>query len=362
MVSISVDNSGDILVFSNVMKNLAKITDFLPVHLQTVFDTLCEAEQTEIQRISDPELRETMLSMRIPAPLLPEDAKKQADEIQSIIVTVSANEQLRLFSPFPTELTRCSPFFPLSTQEMSKRVFIEDLIIADHSWGQVRFSGQKLSVYDEDMLMILLAAINESNHKRSVEGYVYTGSMSRLLKMKGINTPGQNHREEAYASYKRMSGSTFEIDTSPAKKGRVGRGGKSVVTNIISNLSYDRKAGLLSATVNPYFFEMYCRGEVTWIDIEIRTKLKSPISKALHRFVQSHQKDYWTGPLMLLAGSLNLDLDSAKNKIRERLKKAIGELIEFKVLQSNSLVHNDNVTLHRTPRKPAKKQVIFDKH
>lgn len=327
----------------------------LPEPLKEVFLSLTKTEQAEIMRVGDQEFQEMMLTVRIPTPPIPDEAKQQANEFHSVIVSASENEQLRLFSPFPTELTRCSPFFPLSTQEMARRDYLEDLIIADHSWGQVRFTGQKLSVYDEDMLMILLAAINESNHVNSMEGYTYKGSLQHLLKLKGITNPGKNHRDEAFMSYKRMSGATFELDTSPKlTKGKT-RGGKTTVTNIISNLSYDRKAGILSATVNPYFFEMYCRGAVTWIDVEIRTKLKSPISKALHRFVQSHQKDYWTGPLILLATSLNLDSDLPMNKVRERLKKAIAELVEFNVLQSASAIDNDQITLRRTPRKPARK-------
>jgi len=330
----------------------------IPAHLQEVFANLPQEEQQRILDIDDPDFREMLISVHQPSAAIADDAKLQADSIQEIVVKAASNEQLRLFSPFPTELTRCSPFFPLSTQEMAKRPFLEDLVIADHSWGQVRFSGQKLSVYDEDMLMILLAAINETSRSRTAEGYTYKGSLSRLLKIKGINNPGQNHREEAYASYKRMSGSTFEIDTSPTRKNKPTRGGKSVVTNIIANLSYDRKAGLLEATVNPYFYEMYCRGEVTWIEIEIRTKLKSPIAKALHRFIMSHAKDFWTGPLMLLAEALNLDTNLPKIKIRERLKKAIAELVEYDVLTSGSSIAADNVTLHRVPRKQSKRQQI----
>lgn len=336
-------------------KELVKFDTELPPHLQEIFDTLNEVEQADIMRVDDPEFRQMMLSVRIPSSDIADDAKGFAAEFHNIVVAASEKEQLHLFSPFPTELTRCSPFFPLSTQEMAARPFLNDLVIADHSWGQVKFTGQKLSVYDEDFLMILLAAINKQNIKRNVEGYTYVGSMTHLLKIKGITSPGQNHREEAYASYKRMSGSTFEIDTSPVRSGKSTRGKKSAVNNIIANLVYDRKAGLLTATVNPYFFEMYCRGEVTWIDIEVRTKLKSPISKALHRFVMSHQKDYWTGPLTLLAAALNLDPDLPKNKVRERLKKAIKELVTSGVLQANSAVINDNVTLNRTPKKPTKK-------
>src|ERR1035437_8819508 len=100
---------------------------------------------------------------------------------------------------------------------------------------------------------------------------------------------------------------------------------------------------------------MYCRVEVTWLDVKIRTKLNSPVSKALYRFIQSHQKDFWTGSVMLLAKALNLDIDLPMNKIRARLKKAITELIGFDLLQPTSTIVNNVVTLRRTPRTSAKK-------
>ncbi len=340
-----------------MLETITTIEDALPEHLQKILRDLTAAERSDIMAVSDPELREMMLSVRIPSPDITVAAKQQAMSFNAIVVAASDKEQLRLFSPYPTELTRCSPFFPLSTQEMANRPFLNDLVIADHSWGRVTFTGQKLSVYDEEMLMILLAAINERNHMRGEAGYTYIGSMTYLLKIKGTNNPGQNHREEAYASYKRMAGSTFEIDTSPTRSIKSTRGRKSAVNNIISNLEYDRKAGLVTATVNPYFYEMYCAGEVTWIDIEIRTSLKSPFSKALHRFCTSHQKDYWSGGLMILAVSLNLDPNLPKIKVRERLKKAISELISVGFLLSKSLIANDNVALYRSPKIMPKKQL-----
>lgn len=323
----------------------------VPENLRAAFEALPEEEKMEMMKYNnDLELRDLILAVKAQYPAdIASAAKDQASEAHQLIVSSTTNEQLKLFSPFPTELTRCSPFFPLSTQDMKERKYIEDLVIADHSWGQIRFTGQKLSVYEEDLLMVLLAAIHERG-LRSIAKYTYADSMTHLLNLKGIQNPGQNHREEAYASLKRMASATFELDTSPRSGQGKKRGGKTIVNNIIANLSYDRKAGILIVTVNPYFYEMFCQGEVTWLDIRIRMRLKSPVAKALHRFVMSHQKDFWTGPVVTLAEALNLDLALPKIKIRERLKKAIADLIAVVVLRPTSGIQTNTATLNRVPR------------
>src|ERR1039457_2517962 len=207
----------------------------IPEHLHQIYEALPDEERQDLARV-DSNTRDSILEMRATAASNPivHHAKAQAAVTHNAIATKSRNEQLKLWSPFPTELTRSSPFFPMSTQEMSKREYIKDMIIADHSWGQVRFTGEKLSVFDEDMLMILLAAINEMKHSR-VDDYTYTGPLSHLLKLKGINNPGANHYEDAYESFKRMMTATFELNSSSKSSTRTQKREKSTVNNIISN-------------------------------------------------------------------------------------------------------------------------------
>jgi len=281
-----------------------------------------------------------------------EDAKRKALTVHEIIAKKSSNEQLKLFAPYPTEFTRTHPFFPMSTKEMAKRPHIEDMIIADHSWGTLKYTGPKLSIYDEDALMVLLATINSDTTTRG--GEIYSGSLSELAKRKGISKPGQNHLNDLYSSYKRMNSASFELNIGEKRKGggKKDKGGTSTVNNIISNVTYDRKKGDISIAVNPYFKEMYCKDRVTWLDVLMRIRINSPIAKALFKFIMSHRDDRWDGPVKLVASTINMDLDLPMNKIRERLKNAIKELVENGVLLPVSSIAGDQITLIRVPRKP----------
>ena len=64
--------------------------------------------------------------------------------------------------PMPTDLCRISPFFPINRNEIKERAFIEDMIIMKSAWGEIQFCGPKLSTYEEDVLMAILALLNKN--------------------------------------------------------------------------------------------------------------------------------------------------------------------------------------------------------
>ncbi|WP_052440444.1 RepB family plasmid replication initiator protein [Geobacter sp. OR-1] len=297
---------------------------------------------------------------------IPAQAKKQAKEIRKAVIEGAGTpEQLKLpLSPLPTELTRTSPFFPMSKQEMSTREYIRDMIIADHAWGSIKYSGPKLSVYEEDMLIILLALLNEANNriKTEVDGqttYTYRGSLLQLLKMKGINKPGKNHYEDALSAFKLMTSARFDLTTN-RQEGKKKIPKKTTFKNLIMGGEYDHDTGEFTVTINPYFYEAYAAGEVTMIDAQMRSQINSPIAKALFRFMQSHRDDCWYGPLMTISAALNLDMTLPKAKLRERLKKSVGELVKLNVLTKESRIEGDHVTIVRQskPLSSAKKKAI----
>jgi len=286
-----------------------------------------------------------------------EAAQEQAQEIQAAVISSGEPaDQLQLrfaFAPYPTELTRTSPFFPMSTQEMSAREYIKDMEIASHSWGTLNYSGPKLSVYEEDYLMILLALLCDTNSRteeQTGEGtttYTYHGSIRQILKLKGIDNPGANHYQATIDALTLLAGASFRLTTTKSEKRGKGTPNTTYINNILSNIKYQHGSGDIAVTVNPYFYESYAQGMVTWLDVRVRAQLKSLVSKALFRFVKSHRDDAWVGPLLTLAASLNLDMDLPKIKLRERIRKAIGELVSTGILLPTSHIDGDTVQLHR---------------
>jgi len=346
------------------------LTIQLPSEYKEIFDKLSEPERVFLldHYKSQPEELRTLLKRLSNAATesISVDAQRTAKEIHTKISTAATKEQLKLFTPFPTQMTRTSAFFPMSKNEMSERAYIKEMVIASHSWGEVVYSGPKLSVFDEDMLMFLLAAINGANEKfvdqiDGVRTYTYRGSLHKILLFKGVEKPSKRDYVEALNSFKLMANARFDLTTHTVGPGGKKTPKKTVFKNLIVGGEIDHETKEFCCTVNPFFYETYAAGQVTWLDVVMRARLKSPIAKALFRFVQSHREDRWQGPLMTLSASLNLDLSLPANKLRARIREAIKDLVEYDILLSNSHLQANTVTLFRNPKPHPKKKIATKK-
>jgi len=335
----------------------------LPAELVGTWISMPEGERESMSRLPTDTQASLVRAFRTRMVRVAESAKAQAAEIKSSVIQAGAPvEQLRFsFAPYPTELTRTSPFFPMSTHEMQKREYIKDMEIANHSWGTLNYSGPKLSVYEEDFLMIVLALLCDNNarilNESEGEGpitYTYVGTIRQILKLKGVENPGQNHYQAVVDALKLMAGAVFTLTTNKKVEPRAGKAASKThyINNIITNIKYAAGSGDIEITINPFFYEQYSDGLVTWVDVRVRAKLKSLTGKALFRFIKSHRDSVWVGPLQTLAASLNMDMDLPKFKLRDRLKVAIKELVAVGQLLAISRIDKDIVYLHRSEVEP----------
>jgi len=126
---------------------------------------------------------------------LSDHALEAAAEIKEIIAPKGDLQPQQGFlacCPMPTDLCRVSPFFPMSKEDMPHRDFIRDMVITTNSWGEIRFTGPLLSTYEEDVLVVLLALLNEIKHRQQgeVEGrstYVYKGPVRPIMTIMGYD-------------------------------------------------------------------------------------------------------------------------------------------------------------------------------
>lgn len=262
-----------------------------------------------------------------PAPMA-EDAKKSAQEARAAILPAKGappqEQGFLAFAPMPTDLCRVSPFFPMSRVEIANRPYIENLVITKSAWGQITYTGPKLSIYEEDALMAVLAAIDALHDK---QGYTYKGPGLPLLKLIGYEKPNKDEYKRLYDSLKRMLGAVFEIDIKSIKR---------KAENVLSTVEVNNKTKDFVVTVNPYFYEMYLAGNVTLIDVIQRRKLKKATAKALYRFMQSHRDKTWQGHFLTLAAALNIETDKLPKHIKEQIKGAIAELKKYGMLHKSS--------------------------
>ena len=297
---------------------------------------------------------------------MPELAQEQATEIRQAVQQAPAEqESLFRWCGFPTDMTRVSPFFPIAAQELSNRLFMRDTLITSASWGEIRYTGPKLSIYEEDALLALLAileSVTKYRKETTVEDrktYSYTGPILPLWRlMYGSKTKSGKEKRPSATDYKRLVGSLELLGVAGVKLALAARSktGKRKIrytslSSMLSNVAWDDENKVLSATINPFFYETYYAGAVTLLDVQKRMEIKGNIAKSLYRFVQSHkaQAPLWAGHFLTLAQVLNMDIEQPAKEVRRLLKDAINELVRQGILDKKSrLQKTDIVTLFRT--------------
>lgn len=292
-----------------------------------------------------------------------EEAKEQAQKIQNEVATAIKSappEQTSLaqWCGFPTDMTRCSPFFPMNVKELGHREFLQDFLITSANWGEIRYTGPKLSTYDEDVLMCLLAMLDKTSKHRyisEIEGektYTYRGPASPLLRLLGYARAGKDAYKRLISSLKRMTvaGVELSISTGKTKSGKRRAPRITQMSAMLSAVYWNDETKELTATINPFFYETYIAGRITLMDTVKRLSLKGVISKALYRFIQSQREGIFTGHFLTLADALNMDREQPARETRRKLKTAITELIRQGALTKKSrFLDSDIVRLERAP-------------
>ena len=285
-------------------------------------------------------------------------AKAQGDEIKKEVAQATPPTTQLTFHSFlgyPTDMTRTSPFFPLNQRDLGKREYLEDYVITSAGWGEIKYSGPRLSIFDEDVLMGLLAfldQVNKNKDKVELEGrttYTYQGPALPLLRVLGHKKPGKNHYTQLLKTLKRLAGAVVELSISggKTKKGKQRPPRKIYISSLLSNVTWDKEKKELSATINPFFYEAFCQGRVTLMDLETRIKLAGSVAKALYRFIQSHKTGKWQGHFLTLADALNIDREKPSFKVKELIKKALTELKKQGIIKKESGFKKDIVLIQR---------------
>lgn len=272
-------------------------------------------------------------------------ARKVAAEVRGEIAPGGAivPEQGWLsFAPMPSDLCRVSPFSPMGKTALASRPFVEDLVIVKSAWGELRYTGPRLSIFEEDVFLALLALIEEPGEGTEVElmgkpTVTWIGPIRRLLSLMGL-TDGAANYSRVRRALKLMRATTFEL---ALKSGRVNGCG------LLGGYDLDPKTGQDRVTVDPVFYELYSRGSVTRLDVERRAKLPGAVAKCLYRFIMSHKGPKWSGHWMTVARAINLDMDQPDKKLRQMLRGGIAALVKSGVLTKASALEKETLTMVR---------------
>lgn len=301
-----------------------------------------ESIESILEKTRDPKLRAITqrLYEKSKASNIGFQAQETARDIQKAIAPDGKipPEQLHLaFIPMPTDMCRVSPFFPMARQKLKERPYIRDMVITSSSWGEIKYTGPKLSTYDEDALLAVLSILDSAENRQTTEikdqrTYTYRGPLLPVLKKMGYTKFGRTNYKRAIDSLELMTVAGVKLIIYK----RTSRGKRKIKETIMNSMfavaKWNEENKELVITVNPYFYECYMAGSVTLLDVKLRSKIKSPIAKSLYRFMQSHRSVQWEGHFLTLSASLNLDQNQPMWKIRQLVKLAINELIKKRFL------------------------------
>lgn len=267
-----------------------------------------------------------------------EHAKQVAEEIRKEVApqgALPAEQGWLAFAPMPSDLCRVSPFFPMSRVEMANRPFIQGMAIASTAWGEVTYTGPKLSTFEEDVLLAILALL-KTVQPDAENSWTYSGPLRPILTAMGYKNTGKNDYLRIKSALERLTVAGVKLQT---------KRGKWTMSTMLTWAGGDDKGRALTVTLNPYFCEMFAAGSVNLLDLAKRAELSRPVSKALHRFATSHRGD-WRGHFLTLAAAINLGgEDKPAKEQRRQIRQAMTELRKVGVISNKSKFSGDIVTL-----------------
>jgi len=287
-------------------------------------------------------------------------------DTNSTHANINTGEYSSLWAEYPTDITRVSPFFPVNKNSNAKKTFLENFVISAGNWGSITYSGPILTTDDESVLLSILAALDKASLNRKEEiiiektgeetkTYKYCGPLVPLFQYMGysnLKNVSEKNRQSFLRSLKRLMSAVFTLDM---------KSKSTKISNVLSNVEWDKNTKELHVVLNPFFYESFCNGTTTLIDVLKRAAIAGNIAKSLYRFVQSQKqrpdKPVFKGFFITLADSLNMNIDADPKEIKKTLRASMQELIKHGILTAESQIDRKGVvTLYRSQKTFPKSQ------
>jgi len=195
-------------------------------------------------------------------------------------------------------------------------------------------TGQRLSVYDETVLLALLIL-----SKRQKSPTVETNP-NELCSIMGVSASTHTYNA-IWNSIDYLVGTKIRLDEIKGK-GKNRRLRPLMINTILTGATADvNSRKKIIVTLNPYFIQMYTESFITNIDFNLRKRLKSDIAKVLYRFYESQRGDTYNCHILTIAKAINISLHLPLYKIRDRIRRAHAELKRCGYLSRAMIKKND---------------------
>ena len=263
------------------------------------------------------------------------EINKSVNDVKKELAKLPPEQKQLSFSFLPVDMTRISPFFPMSKTEMGDRPL--EKLRWENSWGVIDIQGERLSIFDES---VLLAVLKLTKIKRS---FTLVTTRNEICTTMGVS-PSKDSYVAIWNCLKRLiyTGVGLELWEGKGKQRKtVIRMAHTMLTGSIENRDK------LTITVNPYFEKMFLDNFTTSIDMDFRSSLKGDITKALYRFYEGQSQDIFKCHIDKLCAAVNIDKKLPKFTIRRHIRSGIKELIDKKYLVSGEINKQDIVIVKK---------------
>jgi hypothetical protein len=217
----------------------------------------------------------------------------------------------------PVKLARTSPFFPMSRKDMKDRPIFNEVVM-ENAWGKITVSGVKLSIYDESVLLAVLSLSRQHRH------HLINTTYTELCHTMNINK-GTTQYNSISQSLKRLTGTVVNTELYEQKDGK-----KTIIEDIagtmINHVRQQPQSTKVEIDVSPYFLALYGANLTTSINLDERSKLKGDITKAIYRFLQTHEAGAIPFGMLTFCKGINLETEQPLAEIRKKLRSALTEL------------------------------------
>lgn len=277
-----------------------------------------------------------------------EEISQEVNKTKALIAEQAPDPEQGVFSFLPTSLTRTSPFHPMSKREMKDRSLPPGGLSWETSWGRIIIKGEKLSIYDESVLLAILLLM-----KKHKTGTTFRTTRHELCKAMTV-TPCKDTYRAIWGSLDRLTGAKINLevwDTKAKGKGAKKKIKRRMTNTILAGAIQDEKTGKLLITINPYFFAMFAENLVTNINLKLRAALKGDIAKALYRFYRSQRGMTYDCHLLTLCQAINLDINKELFRLRARIRTGLRELKKAGYLKRSAVTKSDIVWIWKEPKK-----------
>ena len=266
-------------------------------------------------------------------------------------------EQIGLFDAFPMKagnefpslLTRLPIFMPVQRRAQKKFLDDNNALPFETPFGSGKRIGPNLTIADEDRLIALLrlrqkklrglpsklpiplpevyrGATDDEEGRVNVHTLICT--VTQINDELGLSDGGVNYKNTV-ASLQNLSELSLTLETKKHDRyfGKFKRGGNFKLVDIQWTTFTDY--GIIVAQFSPLMVN-WLEKELTYLNWDIRKKLKGDAAKAIHRFLSSQgdKNGYFERELLKIAESVGL-ADKSQKKIKQLFEDALQQMIEL---------------------------------